>query len=538
MHGPSGALHWRLRPTASAPVIARLAAQEWCDTQLKPARVCTDFAAAPSLKYLQDGRLLMTEWPAWYGGRTEVWDPSAGTLLQSVRRLAQPDDGMYRAPRNLDPWGKLLVYHLDAGVVVHDLRLDRPVCRLAGIGPIDSHANTVWPVLSADGKRVLVSGPKRKEGLIRWFDSKTGAELGRYRIPQQKLCPGCVAEWYSDNGTVFGYGMPDGRLALFDCLRGEVSRVIGIADSLAGAKQELAISPWTYHRKTSDALILASRGEVPGRREFAVWDRPTGKLLRRFLLPPDGMDDTYWWNAVLSPDGRFMACAQRGGNALTVLETASARPRGRLQALNEIHYFAFAQDGGTLATSADDGSVLIWDLNRPLGDRPPLAVGNTAAEHDKLWTQLGDPDPAAAEPALWALVRAPQHALPLLRERLKAVSAPDPKRLHALIAQLDSDSFEVRDRAARELTVLADLAQSALRAAQQEPASLEQRRRIEQLLAPLDAAGVPPCLRELRAVEALHRMRTAEARQLLQTLAGGTTDALLTREAHLALQRW
>ncbi len=46
-----------------------------------------------------------------------------------------------------------------------------------------------------------------------------------------------------------------------------------------------------------------------------------------------------------------------------------------------------------------------------------------------------------------------------------------------------------------------------------------------------------PILRELRAVEVLERIGTAEARVLLQTLVGGWPDALLTREARLAVAR-
>jgi hypothetical protein len=47
----------------------------------------------------------------------------------------------------------------------------------------------------------------------------------------------------------------------------------------------------------------------------------------------------------------------------------------------------------------------------------------------------------------------------------------------------------------------------------------------------------PPCLCELRAVEALERVGSAEAQALLEEVAGGNEDALLTREARLALGR-
>jgi len=44
-------------------------------------------------------------------------------------------------------------------------------------------------------------------------------------------------------------------------------------------------------------------------------------------------------------------------------------------------------------------------------------------------------------------------------------------------------------------------------------------------------------LRELRAIEALEWIGTAESKQLLQELAAGAAEACLTREAQAAHQR-
>jgi hypothetical protein len=50
--------------------------------------------------------------------------------------------------------------------------------------------------------------------------------------------------------------------------------------------------------------------------------------------------------------------------------------------------------------------------------------------------------------------------------------------------------------------------------------------------------GAPSCLRELRAIEVLERIGTAEARKIVESVATGDADALLTREARLVLGRW
>src|SRR5262249_7865370 len=66
--------------------------------------------------------------------------------------------------------------------------------------------------------------------------------------------------------------------------------------------------------------------------------------------------------------------------------------------------------------------------------------------------------------------------------------------------------------------------------------SAEARRRLEKVLAHLDSLAVPPeQLGPVRAVEVLERAATPEARELLETLARGKPDAVLTREARAAL---
>lgn len=107
-----------------------------------------------------------------------------------------------------------------------------------------------------------------------------------------------------------------------------------------------------------------------------------------------------------------------------------------------------------------------------------------------------------------------------------------------LIADLDSSHFSVRRNAAHQLEELQDLAEAALRKALQGKPSLEVRLRIELLLKKLH--GLVPTsarLRELRAVEALERMGTSHARQILTTLATGLSEARLTQEAKASLAR-
>ena len=64
------------------------------------------------------------------------------------------------------------------------------------------------------------------------------------------------------------------------------------------------------------------------------------------------------------------------------------------------------------------------------------------------------------------------------------------------------------------------------------------RRRAELLLKKLADGTLPPEeLRAVRAVEVLERIADAEARRVLEDLAGGPPEAPVTREARAALQR-
>jgi hypothetical protein len=167
----------------------------------------------------------------------------------------------------------------------------------------------------------------------------------------------------------------------------------------------------------------------------------------------------------------------------------------------------------------------------PAADPPP-------ERPEKLWEDLASADAKQGYAALCQLASRPAEALPLLRSRLRPAAASDPAHLARLLKALDSDEATARDKAARELASLGPLAAPTLRAALEAPPSAEVKRRIEDLLerlaAPLTA---PEALREVRAVEVLERIGSADARGLLGDLARGAPEARLTREAQSSLAR-
>jgi hypothetical protein len=165
----------------------------------------------------------------------------------------------------------------------------------------------------------------------------------------------------------------------------------------------------------------------------------------------------------------------------------------------------------------------------------PLAA-LSPKELEECWAAIASEDLPTAHRNVSLLIASAQTSVPYLKDRVAPLAPLDTRRVHAWIADLDDDRFEVRERATAALERAAELARPALEAALAKRPSPEARTRLEALLRKLDGPRSPEQLRALRAVEALKYMDNPESRALLQTLAGGAEGARLTQEAKAALQ--
>jgi HEAT repeat protein len=155
-----------------------------------------------------------------------------------------------------------------------------------------------------------------------------------------------------------------------------------------------------------------------------------------------------------------------------------------------------------------------------------------------LWQALGASDAATANRALAGQAAAPTQALPLFRERLPPLGQElDRAQLGRWIAQLDDESFQVRERATRELAMAGEDAADALRHALDNGPSAETKRRVEDLLSRLKTSSDSRRLRFLRAIEALERIGTPPAKELLRELAGKPMSIELREEVQASLRR-
>jgi hypothetical protein len=249
--------------------------------------------------------------------------------------------------------------------------------------------------------------------------------------------------------------------------------------------------------------------------------------IRRF----PGKEETTTRSVAFSPDGRMLAVSD-SLNQIRVWEIASRKERLGLQGhRGPITCLAFDRACRVLASGSEDTTALVWDLTGTLTSEPLPDVS------EKLWADLAEANGVRAYQTVWDLAQQPKTALPFLSSRMKPAPPVDPGRIAALIAELDADQFEIRDKAQAQLAELHERAAPALRRATESTKSREIKRRAQELLNKLGADVGTESWRQVRAVEALERMATPEARQFLKTLASGDPDARLTQEAQRAWER-
>jgi hypothetical protein len=268
----------------------------------------------------------------------------------------------------------------------------------------------------------------------------------------------------------------------------------------------------------------------------AFWDVETKKL--RQQLWGDG---TLIHAIAYSPDGRMLVT---GGidRTIRLWELASGKERRRFGGdCGQVQAVAFSPTGQSVASGHQDGAAFVWDVTGRASDGRPVQAALSQKDLESRWDELASDNAATAYQAICTLVRYPKQALPLLSERLPSSPAADGQRIARLIADLDSEKFEAREKAAKELGSLGDLAVPALRLTTAGEPSAETRRRVDRILADTKVQeGIITSLdylRALRALEILERIGTPESRQALNELAKGAQAATLTREAKASLER-
>jgi WD40 repeat protein len=494
-------------------------------------------APVSTLALSADGRTLATY---GHGDPVRIWDWATGRETGQRRMPATATHAALAADGRLAFTGGFDVTFLSAD--------DKKTQQVATEG---------WPplvalALSPDGAMLATRGFRSAQ--VRLWDATTAKE--RYT-----LGPAVDAPVFSVDGTTETTGVvppdvafsPDGRflagagasrqLCLWDAATGTL--LWELPPQAGQAIERFAFSPngrslGTVHADGTVTVYEAATGA----KRCRLGEADPNKRRIHLISSSDGLVEsaaTRWDVPVclaFSPDGRYLATA-KDTPEIHLWDVLAGREVGQLRGHEGgVVSLLFTPDGKYLISGGSDTTALTWDLTGLAHSPTAPAARQQTPALDELWTDLAGKDGARAFEAIRKLSASPEQAVPLIRERVPPATPADPERLVRLLADLQNDRFEVRRRAESELEGLAELAEPVLRRAQADDPLPDLRQRLERLLGKTAGKSPPDGqLRELRAVELLELIGSAEARQALRALAGGVPGARLTRAADSAVRR-
>ena len=440
-------------------------------------------------------------------GTIRVWDAATGKQETATRSILIGHTSSYFAVASDNKSARWIGF--DRAVYRWQFDAERPPSRLTS--PRAVNVNYHSRATSPDGK--LFATAAVPEGRVKLLDNLGKApdrELGTLPVKY------AASFQFSPDGRTLAVGAGDRSVSFYDVATGEEMRKFVPDPSRPDRAQPLIeFSPDGRTRFQYDG-------------QTHIVETITGGV--RVSIPQDtsGRPTEVAWSA----DGRLVARGFADGLAV-VTDLWTGREvfrrqtgQGRIQAL------CLSRDDKRLATGGTNTTAVVWEL-LPL-ERP----SGVASKGRDAWADLADADASIAHRAMLHLIASPDDTARLFAKRLVPPPPIDAGHIDRLVAALNDDKFEVRERASLQLFELGTLARDALKKASRS-SSLEVKRRATDLLRRIEpGAGISPeRLRCLRAIEVLERINTPAARAVLETMLKAKLDASLEASIRDALAR-
>lgn len=507
-------------------------------------------------------------------GSVEEWEPATG---KRRRKLAGLHLGRVAALAVRD--GLLATGGADHAVRLHDLKTGK------SLAPETERTSPIASLTTADGGKTLVallnSGevrlweratgkpletPKvgrtvaaagRPEGKGLWLVNEEG-KLSAYDLTKgsaraiEEDDPLAAVSTSADGKVVVGV-LRNGMVPLFEAASGKrlhlakgrergatavlspdgaVVAVVGKAAAVAlfsvKTGEEMTGVPGHNGGTLAAAFSLDGRWLATGGRDryLRIWEMQTRKERVARIAHADWVR-----SAAFSPDGKLVATATTAG-LVQLFDPTTGKLMAELPGhRGPVTGLTFA-DKSSLVSAGQDGCVIVWDVERVKRDGlAPRML--TKEQREALWAKMKDEDAIVAALAARELGRDPDSTVKLIAASVRPIDA---KKVAKWIEELDDEKFAVRNEAFDGLAELGHFVEGALRVTLTKKPGLEQRRRIQELLAKLKQGGGDH-VRALRAVELLEQIGSAAAVKLLKELAGGAADVELTMQAKASLER-
>jgi len=472
-----------------------------------------------ALSFLPDGKsLAVTSWD----GTISVWDLETRKLLSEWNSEAGAERALAISPdgTTLATAGRTL------GIRLWQKATGKQVQTLAGHKlQIDLLA------YSPDGKYLVSAGRKN----VRLWDLTSGQPIfnsNRFGVPTFLADGSTLAIACRDGGPA-----PEGKAYIL---------TVDVQTAKETKRQTLPLDsvPLEYLAEETFSLSSSGRWFVYAEQGLhAEWNwamRVTDLLAKRqkqIHKSEKGQFNQSTPEYLIAPDERCLALVAKSGQELLLLELATGQVRCRFpRPEGGKASIAFSPDGRWLACGSVDRTVLLLDLTGRMVDGKIRFVHLSTKDLARLWEELDAADGMTLNRAIWELVAGAEDAIPYLSKRLHTKRHADAMRVSELIGELNSDTFQVRTKAARALEDLHDTTEPALRKKIAEPLPLETLRRIEQLLEKIDQWWDKQ-QRQVRAVAVLEYIATPDAREALRALSRNDFSPRLAEEAKTSLRR-